>query len=225
MFSSLLAKTGHEPLSGARLQTLRRLVPHLGVFGAAAGGTIISGALDVGKVIPHILETNHLTGAGATTSAFSATQLEAYARQDDSSSHDFVGIMADLVFDSAGHPEPVDRGGSQMQFQVETFPAGTIFSTWVRLRRPTDIELSFTLDVLHAFAQDGRLGGRIASGHGQVASQLNAHPTPEPAVSWRAVEVCGSHRTVTIEGRISPRRRTGQCPSTRNIRRNTAMRR
>jgi hypothetical protein len=41
----------------------------------------------------------------------------------------------------------------------------------------------------------------------------------------QVLEVCGSHRTVTKEGRISPRRRTGQCPSTRNIRRNTAMRR
>ena len=38
-------------------------------------------------------------------------------------------------------------------------------------------------------------------------------------------EVCGSHRTVTEEGRISRRRREGQCRSIRNIRRNTVTRR
>jgi len=58
-----LAKTSHEPLSGNRLQRLRELVPQIGVFGGAGGGTIINGALDVGKVVPHLSETVHITGS------------------------------------------------------------------------------------------------------------------------------------------------------------------
>lgn len=182
-----LAKTGKEPLSGARLARMRELVPQLGVFGGAGGGTIIGGALDVGKVVPHVAETARITGVHTTTAAFNATQVEAYTRQDDDRQHDFVGVpaTATLTFDEDGHPTVVATGGNQMRFHIETFPAGTTFSTWLRLRRPTDLEAAFFADVLAEFAQNGRLGGRIAIGHGQVRADLT--PTREPATDfdWR----------------------------------------
>jgi hypothetical protein len=185
-----LAKTSHEPLTGSRLQSLRSLVPQIAVFGAAGGGTIINGALDVGKVVPHVVESNHITGAHATLSAFSATQLEAYARQDDAAGHDFADVLAasttaEMRFDTQGRPDPRQSSGSQMQFHVETFPAGTVFSTWLRLRRPTGIEVDFMLDVLDAFASDGRLGGRVGVGHGQIQAALTAEPEPVRSDSWR----------------------------------------
>lgn len=190
-----LAKTGHEPLSGSRLQQLRELVPQIGVFGAAGGGTIISGALDVGKVVPHLSETSHITGIDTTRSAFTGTQLEAYTRQDDADGHDFVGVVAagepqaaELRFDNTGRPDPVVRGGNQMLFHVETFPAGTVFTSWVRLRRPSPLELAFFLDVLDTFHADGRLGGRVGIGHGQVGVDLTADTAPAPDLpDWRAV--------------------------------------
>ena len=37
--------------------------------------------LDVGKVVPQLSETMHITGVTTTRSAFTATQLEAYTRQ------------------------------------------------------------------------------------------------------------------------------------------------
>lgn len=190
-----LAKTGHEPLSGSRLQQLRELVPQIGVFGAAGGGTIINGALDVGKVVPHLSETSHITGVPTTRSAFTGTQLEAYTRQDDGDGHDFAGVItpamtgAELLFDDTGRPEPVLRGANQMLFHVETFPAGTAFSTWLRLRRPSPLEMAFFLEVLDVFRIDGRLGGRVAIGHGQVSVELDADcPTSdEDLPNWRSV--------------------------------------
>lgn len=196
-----LAKTSHDPLSGSRLQTLRNLVPQIAVFGAAGGGTIIDGALDVGKVVPQVAETNHITGATASVSAFTATQLEAYTRQDDAGGHDFAGVLSDAVstttpagavlrFDDTGRPDPVAGGGSnQMLFNIETFPAGTVFTSWMRLRRPSDLELAFFTDVLRSFTDDGRLGGRINIGHGQVRVDLTPSSTPAaaaPAADWRA---------------------------------------
>jgi hypothetical protein len=190
-----LAKTGHEPLSGNRLQQLRDLVPQIGVFGAAGGGTIINGALDVGKVVPHLSETSHITGVTTTRSAFTGTQLEAYTRQDDSDGHDFAGVItpvdtgAELLFDDTGRPEPVLRGGNQMLFHIETFPAGTTFSTWLRLRRPSPLEMAFFLEVLDTFHSDGRLGGRVGIGHGQVRADLTVDvpPATEELPDWRAV--------------------------------------
>lgn len=190
-----LAKTSHEPLSGSRLARLRELVPQIGVFGAAGGGTIIDGALAVGKVVPHVLETNHITGAGASLSAFSATQIEAYTRQDDNGSHDFsvtsATPTAGLLFDTDGDPQPSTKAApsQQMRFNIETFPVGTVFSTWLRLHRPSPLELAFFLDVLASFTSDARLGGRVAIGHGHVHVALT--PQPAPAVAelpdWRAV--------------------------------------
>jgi len=181
-----LAKTGREPLSGARLARLRELVPQLGVFGGAGGGTILSGALDVGKVVPHVAETVRITGVETRVSAFEATQLEAYTRQDDGRAHDFADVPARIVFDENGQPGVVDdAGGNQMRFLVETFPIGTTFSTWLRLRRPSALELAFFVDVLAEFSRDGRLGGRIAIGHGQVRADLTADHAPTVSADWR----------------------------------------
>ncbi|MDN5797471.1 MAG: RAMP superfamily CRISPR-associated protein [Intrasporangium sp.] len=189
-----LAKASHEPLSGNRLQRLRNLVPQIGIFGAAGGGAIIDGALDVGKVVPHVAETNHITGATSTVSAFTATQIEAYTRQDDSSTHDFAQVLAvpptaHLTFDASGSPEIHEHPSSsqQMLFNIETFPTGTTFATWIRLRRPTDLELAFFTDLLEAFTADARIGGRIGIGHGQIRVDLQTSADrAAPLVDWRA---------------------------------------
>lgn len=202
-----LAKTGGEPLSGSRLQTLRNLVPQIGVFGAAGGGIIIDGALDVGKVVPQLAETRHITGVHSERSAFAATQLEAYTRQDDSTAHDFTEVLipagdlepaaaVELIFDDIGRPEPTvpASAGQQMLFHIETFPAGTVFSTWLRLRQPSPLEVAFFDDILQTFGRDGRLGGRIGIGHGVVRADLRLTSTgaaeqhrgqTEALIDWR----------------------------------------
>lgn len=187
-----LAKTGHEPLSGARLQELRNLVPQIGVFGGAGGGTIINGALDVGKVVPHVEETARITGVNTARSAFTATQLEPYTRQSDADCHDFTDVVTSEVtlgFDQAGRPIPKSCGGNQMLFHVETFPAGTVFSTWLKLRRPSPLEAAFLADVLDTFRADGRLGGRVGIGHGQVRVDLDPDIDADPRehIDWRAI--------------------------------------
>lgn len=170
-----LAKTSGEPLSGARLHNVRELLPHLGVFGAAAGGRIIDGALQVGKLIPYVAETNRITGAAATRSAFEATQIEDYTRQDDAGTHHFPAVPGD---DSSG-PQ-------QMLYRIETFPAGTMFAAWIRLDRATDLEHSYFSDVLHAFTSAGTVGGRAATGHGQISLDLHATSTSSPhSIDWR----------------------------------------
>lgn len=184
-----LTKTAGTPLSGQRLQQLRILVPLIGVFGCAGGGRIIDGALKVGKVVPHFAETAHLVPdiKDSGTPAFRSTQLETYTRQDDSSDHSFATVTA-VKIDPEGFPEQETSDTQQlMLYRIETFPAGTIFSTWIQLDRASDLEISFFKEVLEAFATRGHIGGRNGRGMGQVTSTL------EPAVlsgstdetSWR----------------------------------------
>lgn len=186
-----LAKTSSEPLSGNRLQMLRNLVPQIGVFGAAGGGVIIDGALDVGKVVPHVAETSHITGYPTRRSAFEATQIESYTRQDDSDSHDFSTVIStQLGPDQAAAPAIATTSATsqQMLYRVESFPAGTVFSTWLRLRRGTPLEHAFLHDILDRYTCDGRLGGRIGIGHGQVRVDFTSDATTPPEASdWRAV--------------------------------------
>lgn len=194
-----LVKTSKEPLSGSRLAQLRALIPHVGVFGLAGGGAIIDGALTVGKVTPIFTETEHITGQQATASAFTTVQLESYTRVDDTATHAFAGVLpaASLHLDQTGapHPDPAPaEPGRQMLFQVETLPAGTQFTGWIQLRRPTALELSLLTNILDVYAMDGTLGGRLGIGHGRVS--VDAEPMPgSPAgdpVLWR--EHAAEHR-------------------------------
>ena len=122
-------------------------------------------------------ETNRITGAQVTRSAFEATQIETYTRQDDSLRHPFADLAAGVGADAADQ---------QMLYRLETFPAGTTFSTWLRLVRATELEHAFFCDVLASFARDGSLGGRAATGHGRVSVDLRACPDLAPVVDWRS---------------------------------------
>jgi len=178
-----LAKTAGEPLSGARLTALRELIPQIGVFGCAAGGRIIDGCLQVGKLLPVVAETAHLLGKDpeGLGGVFDATQLETYRRADDSLRAGFAGMLV-----GREPAEGSDRAAQLMQFRVETFPAGTVFDSWLRLERASPVEVGFFADVLAEFAQAGRLGGRLAAGHGLVRVDLK--PDMDLAVAagtWR----------------------------------------
>lgn len=180
-----LASTGREPLSGQRLADLRRLVPQIGVFGCAGGGRIIDGCLQVGKVVPILQETAHIVPTGllpadrTTIPAFNSTQIETAVRLDDAERHGTIDVVAETMpVGRFGLPDLGDLSAPGhsttilMQYRNETFPAGTRFATWLRLERATPVEVSFFAEILQRFQADGRLGGRAATGHGQVAMDL-----------------------------------------------------
>lgn len=190
-----LAKTAAGALPATKLRSLRRLNPQVAVFGFAGSGRINQGCLAVGKIVPHVLETRHIlpahVGHAALRSAFEATQLETYTRQDDSADPDFVPIdMATELAAEAGH---------LMLFRVETLPAGTTFSSWIRLSHATPAVASFFSDVLNAYCTHSLIGGRTGIGHGR------AHVEAMPRVisghledfDWRADLL--QHRDEAIE--------------------------
>ncbi len=182
-----LAKTSHEPLSGSRLATLRALIPVIGLFGAATSGRIIDGCLEVGKLIPHLAETSHLTGIRTGRSAFDAVQIEYYTQTDSSTDHH-----------SPVSHEANDQGTSTtpMRFGVETFPAGTRFTMRLHLKRPTLLEAAFFAELLAHYHHDATIGGRLGIGHGRL--QLNLTPSVEiPALDWRTH--LQAHRSEALE--------------------------
>lgn len=185
-----LVKSSREPLSGARLRRARMLLPQLEVFGGASGRTFHS-SLQVGKLIPHIAETAHLTGHPGPP-GLSATQLESYTRLDEadrSQLHQLtpVPMTEDGQLDLEDLPARIDGTGAVV-YRIETFPAGTVFSTWLRLEATSAIGYSFFRDVLRAFITRGRLGGRTAIGHGCFTASFTSTHTPgiDPLPDWRS---------------------------------------
>lgn len=188
-----LAKTNGPALAGARLARLRALVPQIGVFGAAAGGTIVDGCLQVGKAVPLVQEMTDCVPAGMRArcqhSHFDVVQVETYARQDDHSRHAFTDLLdsGDDAGDSAAG-NAVGESGRQMQFSVETLAVGTRLWSWMQLTWATPIEISFFSEVLAVFADSGRLGGRLGAGHGQIGVQLTRRLLggADRPTQWRA---------------------------------------
>ena len=179
---SLVKRASTTALTGARLRTARELVPPLAIFGGVVGRSI-EGALQVGKAVPHLAETAHLTGHPGP-SMFSALQLETYTRAPRAGAPALEALDAtSMPMTSAGDVDrdallelsagdPRDDLDGQMVFRVETLPAGTTLSTWLRLAHVTDLHLAFFVDVLAAFAAHARIGGRAALGHGLVDVDL-----------------------------------------------------
>ena len=210
-----LAKTGGSPLTGSRLRTARDLIPPLAIFGGATGGRTIEGALQVGKLLPVVVETAHLTGHTVEApDVFAATQLETYTRQDESTAPAMstLGPTAVPLSPANGEvdlggldalPEATDPSGFTL-FRVETFPAGSVFSSWLRAHHLTGEQLSFLREVLATFAEHGTIGGRGAIGHGALRLELDATPSLEqdlpdwrPRLLERRAEVIDAIRMLT----------------------------
>jgi hypothetical protein len=192
-----LAKAGSgHVMSSQQLATLRRLVPHVSLFGAAGGGRIIEGKLAVGKLVPIVAETAHLMPAevltGAERSVWEHLQIEEYSRQDDAKRPALAvalagdGPAALPAGTLPGLPEEseAERSGpaQQMRYGVETIAAGTRLHWWMALRGVTDLEVATLRQALGAWTADGaHIGGRSATGHGRLrleaAGWVHSAPT------------------------------------------------
>lgn len=195
---SLVKRAGSKPLTGTRLRTARELVPPLAIFGGVVGRSI-EGALQVGKAVPHLEETEHLTGHPGP-SMFSTLQLETYTRAPRAGAPSLEALGPTDTTTMPMTPDgDVDRDAllsmtkaearddldGQMVFRLETLPAGTTLSTWLRLAHVTPMHLSFFVDVLASFSTHARVGGRAALGHGLVDVDLTPDTDLEDLPDWR----------------------------------------
>jgi hypothetical protein len=177
-----LAKSA-SPLTDEDERRLKALLPQIAVFGGAGSGRIMSGLLAVGKVLPEVVELEHILPRPPRATPLPAVRTlaeEGFSHLDD---HRRCG-------GGAPGPDSSDKTSPLGRFGVETLPAGTRLQTWVRITNATDLQVAFLSEILAVFATRGHLGGRIAAGHGSIAATVI--PTVQrgglPDVDW-AVEV------------------------------------
>ncbi|WP_293003234.1 RAMP superfamily CRISPR-associated protein [Mycobacterium sp.] len=187
-----LAKAA-RPLTDEEERHLKALIPQIAVFGGAASGRIMSGLLTVGKVLPEIEELAHLLPRSPHSACLPA--VLGLAEESFSHLNDHRPTTArPPVADADENSSPLGR------FGVETLPAGTRLQSWARLTNATATQAAFFHDVLSSFANHGHLGGRIASGHGQVTANFSTTvlrgPAPTDTLEW-AMELA-AHRDEAI---------------------------
>lgn len=159
---------------------LATLVPLIGLFGGAANGRVMRGALTVSKVVPvtaataHLLPTSHTIDYPIPASPQSVLGLESFTHADDTATGHHLS--------DAGDVDP------RLRYDTETLIAGTRLHGHTRIAHASALSYAFYLDILDTFTRTGHLGARSATGHGTItahAATTITAGTPEP-IDWRA---------------------------------------
>jgi len=177
-----LAKASGTPITGGRVQEVRRICLPVALFGASGGGRILDGAIQVGKMVPLCDATRGMLPANISSDAslpslWDITQIEYFSKIPSVLEH------RDVVIENDDPPEPLPPA----RFGVETFLAGTQFSTWLSGDWLTELELSFLLETLDRYAERARVGGYQRMGMGNLNFQWENLPSRADLVDWRAI--------------------------------------
>lgn len=177
-----LAKAA-APMSNEQERALRSLFPHLSLFGGAASGKVMAGKLFVGKLLPEVLELEHLLG--------DRTAGRPLVMAEDLLAEEQFTHLSDARFTSTEAPVATSGDDSpQQRISVEVIPAGARLHAEITLLHATPLEASYFLAVLSEFATHSFVGGRRAAGHGQVSATIHTTTVrgqaPDPDLDWAA---------------------------------------
>jgi hypothetical protein len=176
-----LAKSSGSPITGGRVQEVRRACPVIALFGASGGGRILDGSLQVGKMLPICQETLPMLPrprpAETPPSLWDLTQIEYFSKIPSVLEH------RDAVIDDAGVNDPLPPA----RFGVETFVMGTQFSTWLAGEWLTDLEMDFLLEALEIYGAAARVGGYQRMGMGSIDISWEGLPPRSSAAGWRSI--------------------------------------
>jgi len=174
-----LVSTGGEGLDIKHFRDMRELVPLIGLFGGAAGNVIMPGKMKIGKLLPICSETKHLIPPRfvpepeSVESIWEYCQTEMFTRRDDEKNDRVRGLITKQL-DEHGTELPIKKEApQQMMYNVETIAAGTKFYWKIVLEDVTDVEFEAFLSTLIEFSKSACIGGKSATGHGEIAVQLD----------------------------------------------------
>ena len=175
-----LAKSSGSPITGGRVQEVRQVCPVIGLFGASGGGRILDGALQVGKMVPVCMETRDMLARefseeSSLPSLWDITQIEYLSK--------FASVLEhrDAVVEDAATSDSLPPA----RFGVETFVAGTRFSTWLAGQWLTPVEMSFLIDVVRQYSAAARVGGYQRMGLGSITFDWQGFPDGDEYPDWR----------------------------------------
>ena len=187
LFSGGTLGAGNNADDIDKYRQMRENIVHASLFGGAWGNAIMSGKMKVNPFIPISKETAHIIpkkwhGSEDLPSIFTYLQLEMFTRKENSQ---------DVVFEPyIDKTSLVTVSTSQMIYHIETLSAGTPFYWKVVLEDVTTEEFDFFLSVIHKFKEISVVGGKSATGFGQIELE---------DVTWRDITKEGNILTDVSE--------------------------
>ncbi len=165
-----LESVGDKNLDIGMVRELKARVPILSVFGASIGNIMLPGKVDIGKMIPICSETlpfiseEYYKGREVKT-IWDYCQTEMYVRKDDTKNDNLRPFIKE--------EDAVEAKGNQMQYNLETFAAGTRFFWRICLKDTTEAETGAFLSTLKAWIDSSsQIGGNARVGHGKLKVEL-----------------------------------------------------
>lgn len=183
-----LASTGKEGIDVGHFRKLKSTIPLIGLFGGAVGNAIMPGKLKIGKLLPICKETDHLLPVRFRhenpQTIWEYCQTEMFTRRDDAKNDRLLPMLQQKQVaeqsglfgtETAVEAEAPAKGAGpqQMMYNVETLAAGTQFYWKVLAEDVTDIEFEAFLACLIEFSKSPNIGGKGATGHGEIAVKLD----------------------------------------------------
>lgn len=195
----------------AKSRNLRKVIPHLSVFGSAIGTGTLPGRIDVGNLYPLYQETRHIVPEQAQDRIrgrewITATSDVTYSRVDDMKYPDRAAYALDpaeetlAIEGEKSGKKKKERAPQQMRYGYEVVNPGTWFWSELDLRGLTAIEMGCLVSALWEWSKHPKLGGKLAAGMGKVrmSATLNLYDDSE------ASEEDHEENFVTVQGRGRP---------------------
>lgn len=164
--------TGGALTSGSRYtdvgdkRKMREMCPPLALFGTALGDQIPEGKMKVGIFKPVCKETQDYTGLNSDKSFYDMLGETFYTRRDDLKSKDYN------ITDATKHDNAV-----QMKYEMQGLSAGTELVSRIIIENSNEVEESCLKSIIEKFKEIPYIGGKSATGHGEVDVECNIDTT------------------------------------------------
>ena len=166
---------GDQSIDIAKAKLMRKVVPHISIFGGGIGTQIMQGKLKVGSSYPLCVEAlpvlhSQYYQQAKNISYADLTTEKSFTRFDDSKNfdlHDKVSLIDQPLLETKSKKKDGDVS-TQMRMTSELLIAGVTLAHEIDLVSVDDIELGAFVSALVQFAQVPYIGGQSNKGHGRV---------------------------------------------------------
>ena len=166
---------GDQSIDIAKAKLMRKVVPHISIFGGGIGTQIMQGKLKVGSSYPLCVEAlpvlhSQYYQQAKNISYADLTTEKSFTRFDDSKNFDLqskVSLADQPLLETKSKKKDGDVS-TQMRMTSELLIAGVALVHEIDLVSVDEIELGAFVSALVQFAQVPYIGGQSNKGHGRV---------------------------------------------------------
>lgn len=147
---------------------IREMCTPLSLFGTALGDQMFEGKLKISIFKPICIETRDYTDIDSNISIYDILEENFYTRRDDLKFNDFNITNIDK-----------NKNSTQMKYEIQCLSSGSELNGNVIIESFNEFEISCLVSILERFKEHPYIGGKSATGHGEVDIRYNIEGNSE----------------------------------------------